>query len=211
VADAGRGYAPVLPAVKVLTVVARAWRLYHVVAAMLVMVAIWVYLPSPTGVPGREGVSSVVWPLAPSLFALALPAAAETAYRDIDRTAGSPVARRRLAILACTVTIPAAGVGLAALTVHPEGPVDVVVRNGACMVGLALMGVVWLPRWAVWAPLVLVPAGMWILGTQPAGRPPAPWAILLHPSGSTAARAIALVTFGIGASAYLLRDHPVFD
>jgi hypothetical protein len=71
----------------VLTLRARVWGGRPLVLTALAAAAGWAALPAaPVPVPGRDGVSSVVWPLLPVLTAAVVPAAAEPLHRALERT-----------------------------------------------------------------------------------------------------------------------------
>ncbi|HXF72450.1 MAG TPA: hypothetical protein VNO79_07575 [Actinomycetota bacterium] len=146
-------------------------------------------------VPGREGVSSLLWPLVPVLPALTVPGSAASARRDLERTGG----RSQVALRAWFVAIVTAATGLACLA-GIRFDLLIVWRNAAFMLGLTLACASVSPRGA-WLPAVVVPMLMWLVGTQPGGIVE-PWALLLLPGSSTTATWASGLAWAVGFLAY---------
>ncbi|GIU98725.1 MAG: hypothetical protein KatS3mg014_0341 [Actinomycetota bacterium] len=169
-------------------VVVRAWQGSGFAFTLAIGLAGFALVPSrPVPVPGREGVSSLLWPLVPVLPALAVPQVAGVVYREIERVSGKSSLGTRLGCAAIITSL----LGLFCLAGW-RFDLSVLCRNAAFLLGVALAGTVFSPSGA-WLPVTVIPMVMWLIGTQPGGAVD-PWAILLLPgSASGAARASYLV------------------
>ncbi len=186
--------------------VARAWGLKPVAKALIGVVVLSVAWRGPLAVPGRRDVAELIWPLAPCLLAIVVPAAADRAHTDQERCAPRSGPRRRLVFVgALFATTLALASGLAAL--HPF---VVVGRNTLLLCGIALAGTVALPASTRWIPPSFIPIVMWLLGARSAGQDPAGWAVLLHDPSSFPAACVAAVFFLAGAGLYVASERPLF-
>ena len=176
----------------------RCWSLGPLLAAGLVADAGWFVIPEgPVPVPAGGGVESLLWPLLPALVALAIPAVLATARFEHELlTARSPLLLRLRALGCCALVL--ACVAAAAVRFDPV----VVWRNTAILAGVAFLAAATLPRGSAWQPVVLLPLGCWLLGTD-AHRLVRPWAILLAPGSSTSAVIAAGALLALGVTAYL--------
>jgi len=147
-------------------------------------------------VPGRDGVYSVLWPLAPVLVGTWAVAGLRSAFLDC-RLASV----RRLSDRACVAAILVCG---AHLTVFAAPGYQHVVlhRNLAFTLGAAMASVCLLPRSSAWIPIVIPPMVMWLMGTRSVG-PPRPWAVLLRPETDHTAMSVAVFLYGAGAFLFL--------
>jgi hypothetical protein len=175
---------------------ARRWRLGPLCVAVGLSWLAWLTVPrAAVAIPATDGASSVLWPLVPTLVALAMTPVLCTAYDDLERTAGRPgCVLRGCALAAC-----AAAAGLAAV---PGVRFDamVVARNSVLLTGLAVASAALLPRTTAWVPVVVLPIVTWLLGTDPVTRRLAAWAVLLAPS-ATAAGWVAAAMLAVAALA----------
>ncbi|HEY8982518.1 MAG TPA: hypothetical protein VIU15_23380 [Streptomyces sp.] len=173
---------------------ARRWHLPRLVAAAIVCALLWVATPLRLfDVPARDGVQGALWPMVPALFAAFVPSVLGVAAEIPERMAPRPVHLRATVagvVLLVAFALASSGAGTDAAIAY---------RNTALLVGLAFVGTWLLPMGAAWAPTVLVPIVMWLVGTRPQGRVEA-WSLLLLP-GSTAYSALiaaVLITAAVG-------------
>jgi hypothetical protein len=168
--------------------------------AAAVTAAAWQLVPAgAVAIPARDGASSVLWPLVPTLVTLAMPPVLATADRDLERTAArSPVRLRAVALGVCLAAVAAA--------VLPGCRFDLMVaaRNAALLTGLAAGGSALYPAVA-WVPVTVTPMAMWLLGTDPLTRRLAGWAVLLEPRTSVPALVVGCGAALAGSAAYLAR------
>ena len=155
----------------------------------------------PIEVPGRDDVAQMVWPLAPTLLALACLTGSRTAMGPSERITPRGAAAVRAGYL---LALGCFGASLLVAS-GPIADARVVARNDAFLCGLALLAAEVLPASAAWVPVVVVPMAMWLLGSNGLGSAPEPWAVLLEPAGSTAAARVASGTLLAGAGCYLAR------
>lgn len=180
------------------------WRAWHGTRHLgfgglgLAVVHLW---SGPVEVPGRDDIAQIVWPLTPTLLALACLDGARTAHHpgELLTPRGAVVVRTgylgALAALGALLLVPAsAGAGVDA---------SVLARNGTLLCGLALLTLELLPPAVAWTPLVVVPMLTWLLGSNGLGVPPEPWAVLLEPAGSATARTVTALVAAAGIGAYL--------
>jgi hypothetical protein len=159
---------------------ARRWRLGPLAVAVALSWLAWLTVPrSAVAIPAADGASSVLWPLVPTVVALAVAPVLGTAYDDLERTAGRPGrVLRGYGLAACAVAA-----GLAALP-GARFDVAVVARNSILLTALAVASTAVLSRTTAWLPVVALPIVTWLLGTDPASRQMASWAVLLAPATS---------------------------
>jgi hypothetical protein len=200
----GGGHPGYLSWVPVIRSLVRAWRVHHLVVTGVIVVLVWLVLPNEVPIPLRDGLSSVIWPLAPVLVAAAVPGSAATMHRDLERSAVRPLLASK-SLLAMTIVIVASVVAAIGGLLFD---LEVVARNTAMLVGIGFLVTAWFPAWSRWLPVVFLPMAMWLLGARPSWLPPASWAVLLHPAGSGRATMIALVCALAGVASYLLRELP---
>ena len=184
-------------------------RRYHVrriLAAAAIEVAAWRALGDPLRVPGRgPDIEWVLSPLIPSLLAMSTPDALGVAHEDLEIVAGHRVACRRAAVAAVIIVVSVA----AAVCGEPAGDArTVAIRNALQLVGIAFWSAMLLPRTIAWAPAMLVPLIMWLIGTPDPGRPVPDWALLLRDDRSQLAGTAAAFTLTTGALAYMCRERP---
>jgi hypothetical protein len=185
--------------------VGRAWGLKPMAKALAGVVLLSVAWRGPLTVPGRRDVAELIWPLAPCLLALVVPAAAARSHNDQERCAPRSGPQRRLAfvgVLVVTAVALASGLGVLHSFV-------VVARNTLLLCGIALAGTVLLPPSTRWIAPSFIPIVMWLLGARSAGQEPAGWAVLLQDAGSAAAAVAALACFAVGAGLYVAFERPL--
>lgn len=178
-------------------VVARGLGASSLAAGAVLTVVVTRMLPQrAVTVLGREGVASVVWPLAPAVLAALVPAATAFGSRSLERTTG----RSRVGLRLRSVGMA----GLASGAVVAGSPLDLAVtaRSVAVLVGIAYLAVAVLPSGVAWTPIVLYPLSCWLLGTRP-NEDHAVWAVPLRPIGDQAAHRAAVVLVVLGVGAYL--------
>lgn len=177
----------------------RAWRgTQHLVLAGISIALLHVWSGSVL-VPGRDDVAQSIWPLAPTFLAFACLEGAQCAQRDTDR-----LAARGAGVLRCSYVVVFSVFVLVAT--GPSGPFAdrwVLVRNDALLCGLALLAVELLRPGTAWVPLVVLPMGTWLLGSNGPGVAPEPWAVLLHGRGSSSAAAVSLLVLAAGLTGYV--------
>jgi hypothetical protein len=177
-----------------------AWGFRPMLAAATATAAAWELVPAgAVAIPARDGASSVLWPLVPTLVTLAIPPVLAAADGDLERTAArSPVRLRAIALGTCLAVVAAA--------VLPGSRFDLIVaaRNAAFLTGLAAAGAALYPAVA-WVPVTVTPMAMWLLGTDPLTRRLAGWAVLLEPRTSLPALAVGCGAALAGYAAYLAR------
>jgi hypothetical protein len=179
----------------------RRWHLGRQAAITIGCGLLWLAAPLRLyDVPAREGVQGALWPLVPALFAAPLPAVFGTAAELSERMAPYPARLRSLALLLIA--------GLAAALITCGAPLDtsVALRNTLLLVGLALCSSWLLPAAAAWAPVVLTPMVMWLVGTKPYGQVES-WAVLLLPGSVAYTWIVTAVVLGAGITGYL-RNGP---
>lgn len=184
--------------------VGRAWGLKPMAKALAGVVLLSVAWRGPLTVPGRQDVAELIWPLAPCLLAIVVPAAAARAHTDQERCAPRSGPLRRLEFVGALVaTALALASGLAVLHSFV-----IVARNSLLLCGMALAATVLLPPSTRWIPPSFIPIVMWLLGARSAGQDPAGWAVLLHDPASLPAACVAAAIFIAGAGLYVAVDHP---
>lgn len=166
---------------------------------------LWQLTQSEVDVPGRDGIRSALWPIASGLLGAVIPSAARCAYMDIHRLSHRPIffLRSTFACLLCGT------VAVAAVTLNGTHPEMITLRNSAFVIGLSLLSVSTLRSTYQWIPPVFVPICMWLLGSQPAGRQAASWAVMLQ--GPNVASSI-IVSYGlliVGTLVYVTREMPM--
>ena len=185
--------------------VGRAWGLKPLAKALFGVVALSVAWRGPLTVPGRQDVAEIIWPLAPCLLAIAVPAAAARAHSDQERCAPRSGQIRRLLFAVALMAIA----GLLASGLAPLHSFVVVARNTLLLCGMALGATVLLPSSTRWIPPSFIPIVMWLLGARSAGQAPAGWAVLLHEGRSATAAGVAVAFFAVGAGLYVALDRPL--
>jgi hypothetical protein len=183
--------------------VARAWGLKPMGKALAGVVVLSVAWRGPLTVPGRRDVAEMIWPLAPCLLAVVVPAVAARAHTDQERCAPRSGPCRRLAFVAALVVM-AVGLASGLAVLHSFA---VIARNTLFLCGMALAGTVLLPPSTRWIPPSFVPIAMWLLGARSAGQDPAGWAVLLHDSGSVPAAWVTAAFFVAGTGLYVTLDR----
>lgn len=140
---------------------------------------------------------SVLWPLVPTVTAIALPSCIALAYRDLELSAARPHVHQRaiFAFVAVVVSFLASLGGL-------RFDIAIALRNGALLTGLSCCSVVLLPPRIAWMPPALVPMVMWLFGLSLGGSP-RPWALLLLPGSSLPALLIAVVLLVAGLGLFV--------
>ncbi len=172
----------------------RAWNGGTFGFAALLGLAAFLLVPShPVPVPGREGVRSLLWPLVPTLPAVAVPGCLSAGHRDLERVAARSLLRMR----AACVSAIAVATFLVCLASWRFDPV-VVWRNAALLLGIAFAGTAVHPA-VSWLLVSVIPMVMWLTGTQPGGVVE-PWCVLLLPRGSALAAWLACLAFALGAA-----------
>lgn len=180
------------------------WRSWHgtaqagFAAAGLMLIHV---LTGPVEVPGRDDVAQSTWPLASAFLGLACLTGSRTAHRAGERITPKGASTVRAGYLAALALASACLLPLRGATADPT----VLARNDALLCGAALLAVELLPAAAAWAPLVVLPMLTWLLGSNGDTVPPETWAVLLHPAGSSVARATASVVLATGAVVYVGR------
>lgn len=175
-------------------VVARGLGAAPLVAGVVLAVALARMLPQrPVVVLGRDGVVSVVWPLAPAVLAAMVPAATAFGSRWLERTTG----RTRVGLRLRSIGLS----GLASGVMIAGSPLDpaITARSVAVLLGVAYLAVAVLPSAVAWVPIVLYPMACWLLGTR-ANEDHAAWAVPLRPIEDPAAQrsAVALAVLAVG-------------
>jgi hypothetical protein len=194
-----------LTAPRTALLVARAWGVKPMAKALVGVVVLSAAWRGPLTVPGRRDVAEMIWPLAPCLLAIVVPAAAARAHSDQERCAPRSGLMRRVAfvgILVATAIALAAGLGILHSFV-------VIARNSLFLCGLGLAASVLLPLSTRWIPASFIPIVMWLLGARSTGQDPAGWAILLHDGRSAPAAVAAALCFAVGAVLYIAADRPM--
>ncbi|MCL6538522.1 MAG: hypothetical protein K6T28_08055 [Acidothermus sp.] len=177
----------------------RAWRLKTVCVAAAASVIAWFAIPArPIDVPGRDGVSSVLWPLLPAVVASALPSVLEW-----SRSPAVVLAPRSRTDTAGRIGFATLLVGAVAIVGATRFDPVVVLRNSAFLFGLATLLSRWTASGLVATMVVLVPMAMWLLGTEPGGFAKS-WALLLLDAHSPTAGGFAIGLFVTGACAQVL-------
>jgi hypothetical protein len=173
-----------------------AWR-FNGFAICLALIGVLLRLmPRNTvAVPGREGVYSVLWPLAPVLVGMWVIAGLRPTYLDIRLTAVRRVLDRTLAVAVTSVG------AVLVVSVAPAAQHAVLYRNVAYTLGASFLCLATLPRSVAWIPTVIPPMIMWLLGTRTDG-PPQRWAVLLRPEDDHAA--IAVAAYAVGTALLLV-------
>ncbi|MFF2653799.1 hypothetical protein [Streptomyces sp. NPDC058045] len=178
---------------------ARRWQLGRQVGVLVGCGGLWVVTPMRMyEVPARDGVQGMLWPLVPVVFAAFLPSVLGTAAEVPERCAARP--GRLRAVTVGVVLLLAAG-----LVLFGVRDPAVAARNTVLLVGAALVAAWLLPAAAGWAPVVVAPILMWLVGTRPHGAV-APWALLLVPAHGTAAWlswAVAVAALVVGTGGYV--------
>ena len=157
---------------------------------------------SAVEVPGRTGVNSLIWPLAPTCLALAVAVISSAGHRVPERLATRSGWSLRLRFIGLLAFI----VATISLTAAPAEQA-IVARNTAGLLGVALLSEAVLPVEAAWVPVALLATLTWFFGPVGGGRPSSAWAVLLHPSDDGLAQAAALVTGALGVALYLMLDR----
>jgi len=183
----------------------KAWHLIGLVVNVLALAAILAVVPRGViAVPGRQDVSSVIWPLAPAVIAFWVPSVLNAAY--ITTHLSAPRSRRsRLAVLVITCALV-----FAVLCFGPDRSLVPLIRNASFEIGLALMSCVFLPTWSAWIPVAFTPMVMWLMGTHAFG-PPSAWAILLAPRDDRWASLVSSFLLAIGSTMFVLRREPLWS
>lgn len=174
-------------------VVVRAWNGGQLLIALaLALGALFLVPVQAVPVPGREGVRSLLWPLIPTLPALAAPACASVGFRELERTGARSLPGSR----AVCVVLASLATGLVCLAGW-RFDLMILFRNAAFLLGTAFACTAISPT-AAWLPVSVIPMVMWLTGTQPGGIVE-PWAILLLPRSSALAAWISWAAWGLGA------------
>lgn len=175
----------------------RVWRLPTALASVVVCWLLWGVLNTPLAVPGRSSVSEYVWPLVPAIFVVTAMRSSSTMHTPI--VASCPGKRRKKLLLAGSILI----VGFALLLVEPgEAERTVIARNLAYLLGFGWLVLSTFGFRVAMVACAILPAFMWILGSNGTGIEPAVWAILLTPGGRIDALAAPIVLI-IGLSAFV--------
>ncbi len=184
--------------------IAKRWSVASIAASIAAAVLLRRTVGGLVVVPGRQGVESLVWPLAGGLVGVVVAAVAGALHELPERTAARPVRQQRLTFLATVVTL----VVLGSLAGGPSNAATVRLRNDGCLLGIACGSAALLPRPAAWVPVAAVVTVTWFFGPVGGGHAPHSWALLLLPAGHVWAAAIAaavtlcgLVVFVRGAPA----------
>ena len=174
-----------------------AWR-FNGFAICLALVGVLLLLAprNTVAVPGRDGVYSVLWPLAPVLVGMWVIAGLRPAYLDLRLTAV-----RRILDRAIAVAVTSAGAMLV-VGVAPADQHAILYRNIVYTLGVSFICVSTLPKSTAWIPTVTPPMIMWLLGTRSTG-PPQAWAVLLRPEDDHAALAVAVLAYAVGTTLML--------
>jgi hypothetical protein len=184
---------------RLLLAVALAWvranRLHRLARLAGLATAVAVAWSSAVPVPGRDSVSGLVWPLAPTVVAAAVPGALVPAVRAVEALAERAAWRRRAAVVVAILALVLAH-GVAAGAVRSAG---VLARNGCFVLGVALIATGLLPPGGAWAAPVATSLAMWLLGSGTAGGPAEGWAVLLRPGGDAGASRAAAGALVVGA------------
>lgn len=176
----------------------RCWGLRPLLFLGITSCAAWFVVPrGPVAVPAGGGVESVLWPLLPTVAILAVPGVVTSAYGDLERTAGRSTLLLRLRALASCIVVVSV-VALFAVRFDSQ----VVWRNTALLLGLALVSSVCLPQAVAWQPLVLLPMTMWLFGTDER-RQIRRWDLLLLPGDRGSAAFVSALTLVVGVAGYL--------
>jgi hypothetical protein len=178
-----------------------AWR-FNGFAICLALVAVLLLLTprNTVAVPGRDGVYSVLWPLAPVLVGMWAIAGLRPAYLDLRLTAV-----RRILDRAIAVAVTSAG-AMIVVGVAPADQRTVLYRNVVYTLGVSFICVSTLPKSTAWIPTVIPPMMMWLLGTRSEG-PPQRWAVLLRPEDDHAALTVAVAAYAVGSALLLGLRH----
>ncbi|MFF3350736.1 hypothetical protein [Streptomyces sp. NPDC002779] len=136
--------------------------------------------------------------MVPTIFAAIVPSVLSTAAEVQERTAPHTVRLRALTtslVLLLALALASCGAAISALVAY---------RNTALLVGLAFAGAWLLPAGAAWAPCVLTPIVMWLVGTGPQGRVEG-WTLLLLPGSVTYASLISAAVLALAVTGYVAR------
>lgn len=175
----------------------RAWQFRMLLLAALLAAVAWTAVPSlPLGVPAREGVRSLLWPLVPTIYAAALPTVFEAGYREGELTSSRSHSSLRGSILGVILVLC-----LASSAASYRFDIAIALRNSALLIGLALIATVLLPHVTSWLPAFIVPTATWLFGTDP-NENVACWAVLLQESKSPVASTAAVISLALGAVMY---------
>ena len=179
--------------------IAKRWSLASIIVSITAGVALRQFVGGFVAVPGRQGVESLVWPLAGGIVAVVVAAVAGALHELPERTAARSAVRQRLSFLAVVVTFVVIG-SLAG------GPTDVAtarVRNDCCLLGIACGSAAALPRPAAWVPVAMIVTITWFFGPVGGGHAPHAWALLLQPPRHIAAATTAAVVTVCGLAVFV--------
>lgn len=187
--------------------VARAWGIDRVLAAV-VATAPLLMVSGPVGVPGRLGTVSLVWPLAPAVAAMAVPAGARAGFGWLETTSRRRPASLRAALAGLTFAAVVALQAILVAVVHllsADAGVStaVLTRNWALLAGVALAGAGPGAAPAAWLGVAAVTSVTFFLGSAPPGFPIPGWAVLLARPGNTTAELVAGACLAAGAVIYV--------
>ena len=154
---------------------------------------------TPVRVVVYDQLRAVIWPILPMIPAGLLPAAASEFASARIRLAARPPHILRAAYAALVALV-----ALVALCIAPRTQQTVLSRNTLFMIGLGLLATTWLPGSIAWAPVVLLPSTMWLLGWIDVGHAHT-WAWLLQPANNTLAQLVTAPVFCIGIATFTMR------
>lgn len=182
---------------------ARAWGLSIMLSCAGLATLLLLLVPSDAlAVPGQAGVKSVVWPIAPTVAVLGVPAALSRAFDDLERTA-THRHRRRVYIMLLWAALSFAGCAAGA-----SFDLVIVARNWMTMYGIALAATGLVSASLAWIPLCFLPISMWLMGTH-IDQSVSAWAVLLQPRSSTASLLASILAVGLGAGVFLGQRAPL--
>lgn len=136
----------------------------------------------------------MLWPLVPTVMAIALPSCLARAYRDPELTAGRSHVRQRGIFVVLVLALTAVGCigGI-------RFDIAVAVRNAALLSGLALSSTVIVRPQIAWMLPLFVPMITWLFGLERGGVV-RPWAFLMQPTSSVFTSVASIALLGAGCS-----------
>ena len=183
--------------------IVKRWSIRAILATTIVSIVIRRGVAGLVAVPGRQGVESLVWPLAGGLIAIVVAAVSGALFEVPELMAARPGVAQRATFIALT----ASNIALAAVLGGPASASMIRLRNDLGLLGLALASATLLPRVAAWFPPAVVIVVVWFFGPVGGGQPPHSWAVLLGGQRDAPA-AIVTMTAGIGGVITFLSGRP---
>lgn len=201
---------PLVEQARSLRAVAKRWSVASILTGITIAVILRKQIEGLVFVPGRNGIASLLWPLAGAIPAMVIAGAAGALHDRPEQVAKRSPICQRAGFVFLVMTLFAFG----ALISGPPGwlALRLRLRNDLGLAGFALGSAVLLDRSVAWIPTAAVTVIMWFFGPDFGGRIKG-WAVLLQPTGLsgpdgiTAAIAVAGAMLFIGDAPRALHER----